>query len=323
MGITCRGGRDFSSGMPMIRPGVVRRGKGGFTLIELLVVIAIIGVLVGLLLNAVQKVRTAAARVKSANNLKQMALACHSCHDTYSKLPAGLGFFPGTTGSSTTAPAPHGTLFYFLLPFLEQDAVYKATVGHSYTSATVIPLFLAPLDPSLTSDNLALNSKNLEVGLCSYVCNGYLFTGDTNALDYFLTGHSDNGDTADGSSTTYPAFPRSTPDGTSNTILFTERYALNCVYDLTTDPPETGNRTWGDDNGGASRWSPILIHASLFEIQPPVGTQSCYVSQAYNSSGCQVALVDGSVRLINPGISGTTWWRLLLPNDGLTVEGNW
>jgi prepilin-type N-terminal cleavage/methylation domain-containing protein len=300
-----------------------RRTSDAFTLIELLVVIAIIGVLIALLLPAVQKVREAAARTRSANNLKQMALACHACHDTYGKLPAGLGYFPGTSGSSNTAPAPHGTLFYFLLPFLEQDNVYKATVGYSYTSPTVVPLFLAPLDPSLTGNDLAPNSKGLDAGLCSYVCNGYLFTGDSNALAYFLTGDSWNGDTADGSSTVRPSMPRSIPDGTSNTILFTERYAYNCVYDLNTDPPQMGNRTWGDDVGGASRWSPILIHASLFEVRPVVGTQSCYVSQSYSAAGCQVALVDGSVRIVNPGISGTTWWRLLLPDDGLTLGNDW
>jgi prepilin-type N-terminal cleavage/methylation domain-containing protein len=297
--------------------------RQGFTLIELLVVIAIIGILIALLLPAVQKVRTAAARVQSANQLKQIALACQSCNDTYGHLPSGTGYFPGTSGSATAAPAPHGTLFYFLLPFIEQDAIYKTTVGHSYTCPTVIPLYIAPLDPSVPDGKTALNSKGLEAGLCSYECNGYLFTGDTNALNYFLTGHSANGDTGDGSSTAYPEIPRSIPDGTSNTILFTERYANDCMYDKTTTPPEKGNRTWGDDYGGPSRWAPTLIHASLFEIQPVVGQASCYAPQAYTAAGCQVALVDGSVHLINPGISGTTWWRLLLPNDGLPVESDW
>ena len=101
----------------------------GFTLIELLVVIAIIAILIGLLLPAVQKVRSAAARIQSANNLKQIGLAMHNYNDVNNRLPPAFGWQPKLHGGEKyRAGGANGSGLFHILPYVEQDNLFKSSL---------------------------------------------------------------------------------------------------------------------------------------------------------------------------------------------------
>ncbi len=320
------------------------RGKPhGFTLIELLVVIAIIGILVALLLPAVQKVRESANRIVCTNNLKQIGLATHNCHDTYSVLPPLCVHRldnPGVNQSMSVivVPGPYKgavgfTVFDWLLPFIEQDNLYRA--AHLDVNTEVAPerpaalrklyqqpvkTYRCPAEPQpIGPEGDGMGSTNtggaVSWAIGNYAAN-YLVFGDTVA-------HTTEG---------AARLPSSIPDGLSNTIFYTERYGT-CGNMGAADIPSTTGNLWSDSN---TSWRPQFC---MNGTVPPTGTYTgCLLFQVApdwlndcdtrraespHQGGINVSLGDGSVRFLSGSISEATWQHACDPIDGNPLGDDW
>jgi prepilin-type N-terminal cleavage/methylation domain-containing protein len=306
----------------------------GFTLIELLVVIAIIAILIGLLLPAVQKVREAANRTQCSNNIKQIVLATHNFHDSYKKLPPAEGVPTGqwnpyagnwNSGSPTNN---YGTLFFYILPFIEQKNLYVQANGNSHNvGGNVVPIYLCPSDPSVANAGTyggcgVMQGANIQrngFGSCNYACNVLVFEprGTKNLM-------------------------ASMPDGTSNTVVIAERYR-NCSPDGAhgggcTLPAWAWNTTvnggdpWSSPSFGANTdgiWQMNAGGADLssgsLPFQGGPSPQQCnwWVTQGGHESGMEVGMGDGSVRTVTSGVSVQTWIWACNPGDGNPLPNDW
>jgi prepilin-type N-terminal cleavage/methylation domain-containing protein len=282
--------------------------RRAYTLIELLVVIAIIGVLVALLLPAVQRVRESANRTVCSNNLRQLALAALQCHDVYDRLPPGIGWL----GSA------YGTCWFHMLPFLEQNNLYQQSrIGTTYAAdnnlvyAAILKVFACPSDPSV-GDGRVYDERGTGWGGSSYAINSWL---------YSTVGPRGNFVAPAGGA----RIPSSIPDGTSNTMLHAEKYT-NC----TNADNLFGGSSWSYDRLDDDAWylwagSLVANAQSMFLRQPTPFQGNCdpTLFSTPHPGGMVVSLCDGSVRTVSASISPTTWWYVNTPAGGEVLGNDW
>jgi hypothetical protein len=277
-----------------------RPPRRAITLFQLLLLLALLLLGFGLFLPALAKVRQSAARSQCSNNLKQICIAMHNANDTYGKLPPMTGEFPAKDQG-------FGTIFFFLLPFVEQDNIYKNAaeqvggkpqynVWHNGTPGQRITTYVCPDDKSNAKGDLF---------------QGWLATSSyaANALVFGMTDTDHNVTSLQG----MPRIPTSFPDGTSNTICFAERYQL-CNGDV---------NAWG--YYADSPWAPTFARFSKgkFQTQPIQADCDAHAPQSPHQGGMMVGMGDGSSHYVASKISSVTWWAACTPNGGEVLGADW
>ena len=314
----------------------------GFTLVELLVVIAIIGVLVGLLLPAVQAAREAGRRNACMNNVKQLMLAYHSYHDAFRRVVRAY-HGPGLKNQANTAFIPstkRGTAFWELMPFSEQSALYDGAAGDNYgtgsPNTTQMPGFLCPTD-TRTKSHLATPG--------SWALGNY-------AINFQVAGRPEHNNTSSGCEggknsfvSDDPALINMTPstdlgrlctDGTSKTIVLGEKYRVcqtnGAFGNMWAHGPWNmrymplfafGNRagtTSYTECGGSNHNNvgPTSKPQAASNPVTSISANTCSImrTQAFHTGSMMAGFADGSARTIRDDIDGDTWWAICTPNQG-------
>ncbi len=314
----------------------ISKNRHGFTLVELLVVIAIIGVLIALLLPAVQQAREAARRMSCTNNLKNIGLGLHNYHDTFGSFPAGYisnrpqvassGNCWSTSGSNN-AFAPWTAM---LLPFLEQGALHdRFNFSEKFTmnpadgagSATNQALWEIPLDIyQCPSDPRTSVQENL---LCYMgVMGGGVWNSSSGTYDFQcrassdpLRGNDTNGMLYHNSGVKF----RDATDGTTNVVMVGEsRYQTH-------DRPDDKNFGWASSANINNLWCmPGTLSSALAPINSlPDATHStqarCFGS--YHPGGCEMLMSDASVQFFVETMDTQMYSQLAIRNDGMPVTG--
>ncbi len=291
-------------------------------------VTGVIAVLVGLGVAAVSKIRQAAARTQVICDLKQVALGTHGALDTWQQLPPASGPYGKVTGNYS--------LSVHLLPFIEQQTLYQIALdGNAMPTTELIPPYRASLDPS-TSDWIRVQN---------FACNLRVFT-DAGARAYDpKTGYTDFDETTISGVNTGTLEKRMT-DGTSNTMMYTTRYAAhgtnlavngsgNCSnYDVLAGTADAGQGAYfggivatglpdsTPKTPGGWQVNPIMADANCDPGLLGKGPGSLAMSFG-GAGGLQVAMGDGSVHQVSTTVSAAMWNAALQPNDAVPLGSDW
>jgi len=291
------------------------RHPKGFTLIELLVVIAIIAILIGLLIPAVQKVREAAAREQSKNNLKQMGIAFNAI--------AGItvdGYIPPDYGTLNGA-GPY-SFFTHMLPHIEQPNLYNTyTINQSNGNTTPVKTYIAPADP--------FNPGN--TARISYACNATLLGGTSGTV-----GRPAN---------FLPRFPNSLNNRTSTVIVVMEHiYPATAASGVGNAASGTSTNWWQTSVGTATANGPpyasLVCTSAITNTYLPSAKWSYNQPTAITTSGCLILMGDGSARAmtqgsanavvtgsasnsLNTSTSANGFQRAMNPQDPAPQPANW
>ncbi len=266
-----------------MRRYTLRKRWRGFTLIELLVVIAIIAILIGLLLPAIQKVRIAAARSQTFNNLKQIALGCQNYHDTYGTLP--------NNGDNSAAPQSWCWAFQ-ILPYIEQQNLYNLMMVNPNNGGTPprgigLKTYLDPgrtHTPFTTGGGNGNGTNNQNGPHTDYAINW--FNSASNSRNFKVT-----------------LSVITSANGTSNTILVGEKSMDPRNYS------NTQSNNWDEviysgGYGGTGRGSYSAGSQGTLILKDAIGDNFSNDWGSPYDGGCPFVMYDGSVRLINYVNSG-------------------